>query len=125
MRPFHHDLSTFLALGLDEAALGKLTWRDLGGGTEMAKLAREGDKGLVLYRIAPATSSGAFEPHVHTGGEAYLVLKGAVVDETGTYPAGSLVWMDPGSRHTPRGWEKGQTIVLVLWPEGVRAAGQA
>ncbi len=91
----------------------------------MAKLARVGETGLVLYRIAPTASTGAFAPHVHTGGEAYLVLKGAVVDESGSYPAGSFVWMEPGSKHTPRGWEKGPTVVLVLWPEGVRAGEPA
>jgi anti-sigma factor ChrR (cupin superfamily) len=125
MAPFHHDLSPFLALRLDDGALAKLVWRDFGDGTELAKLAREGETGLVLYRIAPASAPRSFASHVHTGGEAYLVLKGAIVDESGTYPAGSFVWMKPGSQHTPRGWEQSETLVLVLWPEGVRTSGRS
>ena len=62
----------------------------------------------------------AFMPHSHPGGETYLVLEGEVYDEDGTYPPGSIVWMDPGSTHTPK--TKGQTLILVLWPDGVKAA---
>ena len=122
MAPFHHDLSSLLSLSLDDSALEKLAWRDFGNGTKMAKLARAGETGLVLYRISASADCAAFQPHTHVGGETYLVLRGAIVDENGTYPAGSIVWMQPGSRHTPTGWDKGETIVLVLWPDGVKGS---
>ena len=44
----------------------------------------------------------AFMPHSHPGGECYLVLEGEVWDEDGTYPGGSIVWMDRETTHTPR-----------------------
>ena len=44
-------------------------------------------------------------------------LRDAIV--SGRYPAGSLVWLEPGSRHTPRG-EGADTLIVVLWPRGVR-----
>jgi anti-sigma factor ChrR (cupin superfamily) len=84
----------------------------------LAKLAREGEAGLVLYRASPGAAKGAFAPHRHTGGEAYLVLKGLIADETGRYGRGSFVWLPRGSHHAP--WTEGDTVVLVLWPEGVK-----
>jgi anti-sigma factor ChrR (cupin superfamily) len=47
------------------------------------------------------------------------VLEGEVWDEDGTYPAGSLVWMNRETTHTPK--TRGKTLILVLWPEGVKS----
>jgi anti-sigma factor ChrR (cupin superfamily) len=117
--PFHADLSSWLRWSLDEAWLAEhVEWKDFGG-SRLGKLARAGRTGLVLYHFAEGAAEDAFQPHTHTGGEAYLVLKGEVYDEDGTYPAGSFVWMAPGSRHTPK--TRGDTWILVLWPNGVEA----
>jgi putative transcriptional regulator len=56
--------------------------------------------------------------HEHLGGELYLVLKGAIADESGEYKKGEMVFLNPKSVHTPRA--VGETVVLVLWPAGVR-----
>jgi anti-sigma factor ChrR (cupin superfamily) len=112
------SLSDFLRLELDEEALDRLQWRDFGNGLEMSRLAREGQRELVLYRIAANASSDAFVKHEHVGGEFYLVLKGKIADETGEYEKGEVVFLDPHSVHTPRA--VGETVVLVLWPAGVR-----
>ena len=79
------SLNDFLSIQLDEAALDRLTWRDFGNGLEMSRLAREGKRELVLYRIAADASPEAFLKHEHLGGEFYLVLKGKIGDETGEY----------------------------------------
>lgn len=118
MRALSRDLTGLLRLELDDDAFARLEWRDFGKGVQLAKLAREGEAGLVLYRVAADAPPDAFAPHRHTGGEAYLVLKGVIGDETGRYPAGSFVWLPPDSRHTP--WTEGETLVLVLWPQGVK-----
>jgi len=118
VRPLSRDLTDFLRLSLDEAALDRLEWRDFGKGVRLGKLAREGKAGLLLYRIEAGAPRDAFAPHRHVGGEAYLVLKGVIADDTGRYPQGSFVWLPPDSKHTP--WAEGETIVLVLWPEGVK-----
>jgi anti-sigma factor ChrR (cupin superfamily) len=81
-------------------------------------LARAGKRELVLYRIAADAARDAFLKHEHLGGEFYLVLKGKIADETGEYEKGEMVFLDPGSVHTP--YAIGETIVLVLWPAGVR-----
>ncbi len=73
---------------------------------------------MVLYRIAADADPRAFLKHEHIGGEFYLVLKGKIADETGEYERGEIVYLDPQSVHTPRAF--GETVVLVLWPEGVR-----
>jgi anti-sigma factor ChrR (cupin superfamily) len=118
MGAFHRTLSDLVTLQVDEAGLNALPWRDFGNGLSMARLAREGKKELVLYRIAADAAPDAFLRHEHVGGEFYLVLKGAIEDESGSYAAGDLVFLDRQSVHTPRG--RGETVVLVLWPEGVK-----
>ena len=88
----------------------------------MSRLARAGHRELVLYRIAATAAADAFLKHEHLGGEFYLVLKGRIADETGDYESGDIVFLDPQSVHTPRA--AGETIVLVLWPRGVRIVVQ-
>lgn len=106
---------------IDEQGLNRLSWRDFGNGLSMARLAREGQRELVVYRIAAGAASDVFLRHEHRGGEFYLVLKGAIADETGSYGAGEVVYLDPKSVHTPRApSDAGETVVLVLWPEGVQ-----
>ena len=112
------SLNDFLSIQLDDAALARLSWRDFGNGLEMSRLARQGKRELVLYRIAADASPEAFVKHEHLGGEFYLVLKGKIGDETGEYESGDVVFLDPQSVHTPRAI--GETVVLVLWPAGVR-----
>ena len=112
------SLNDFLKIGLNDDALQRLQWRDFGNGLSMARLAREGQRELVLYRIAADASADAFLKHEHIGGEFYLVLKGGIMDETGKYQEGDVVFLDPRSVHTPRAI--GETIVLVFWPQGVR-----
>jgi anti-sigma factor ChrR (cupin superfamily) len=111
------SLNDILRIDLNADALDRLPWRDFGNGLAMSRLAREGKRELVLYRIA-AHASDAFLKHEHIGGEFYLVLKGRIADETGEYVEGDVVFLDPQSVHQPRAI--GDTIVLVLWPEGVR-----
>lgn len=113
-----HSLKDLVQLNLDDEALEKLPWRDFGNGLSMTRLAREGARELVLYRIRADADPNAFLKHEHIGGEFYLVLKGKIADETGAYTEGNLVYLDPKSVHTPKA--EGETVVLVLWPEGVR-----
>jgi len=113
-----HSLKDFIEIQLNEEALGRLQWKDFGNGLFMARLAREGSRELVLYRVKADADPRAFLKHEHIGGEFYLVLKGAIADETGVYEEGDIVYLDPKSVHTPR--SLGETIILVLWPEGVK-----
>lgn len=112
------SLNDFLSFSLDEAALDRLSWREFGSGLAMSRLARAGQRELVLYRIAASAPADTFLKHEHIGGEFYLVLKGKIADETGEYEKGDMVFLDARSVHAPRAF--GETIVLVLWPAGVR-----
>ena len=120
MKALARDLRDLVRLELDEVALASLEWRDFGKGVQLSKLAREDVAGLVLYRVAPGAPRDAFSPHRHVGGEAYLVLKGVIADQYGRYTAGSFVWLPEDSHHQP--WCEGdeETVVLVLWPKGVK-----
>ena len=119
--PFCKDLSAWLSWSIDREWIEEnVKWRDFGTEVRLGKLAKEGNTSLVLYDVVSEVDIEAFMPHSHPGGETYLVLEGEVYDEDGTYPPGSIVWMDPGSTHTPK--TKGQTLILVLWPDGVKAA---
>ena len=84
----------------------------------MARLARENNAEMVLYRIRDGAAPDAFLKHEHLGGEFYLVLKGKIADETGDYQRGDVVFLPAQSAHTPRA--VAETVVLVLWPAGVR-----
>jgi anti-sigma factor ChrR (cupin superfamily) len=112
------SLNDFLSFELDDAGLDRLSWRDFGNGLAMARLARENNGELVLYRIREDASPDAFLRHEHLGGEFYFVLKGKIVDDSGEYETGDVVFLPPQSAHTPRAI--GETLVLVLWPAGVR-----
>ena len=114
----HRSLTDFLRFELDDEAIARLSWREFGNGVSLCRLAREGARELVLYRIAADAAADAFVTHEHVGGEFYLVLKGKIVDETGEYRRGDAVFLDPHSVHTPRAI--GETLVLVFWPAGVR-----
>jgi anti-sigma factor ChrR (cupin superfamily) len=118
MAVLSRSLLDFLKIELDNDAVDKLPWRDFGKGLFMARLAREGRRELVLYRIRAGAQPDAFLKHEHIGGEVYLVLRGRIADETGEYRAGDFVFLDAKSLHSPRAI--GDTLVLVFWPEGVR-----
>ena len=118
MALLRRSLKDLLRIEIDRDILAQLPWKDFGNGLFMARLAREGARELVLYRIQADADPKAFLKHEHIGGEFYLMLKGTIRDETGVYEEGDLVWLDPHSVHTPRA--VGETIVLVLWPDGVR-----
>jgi len=113
-----HSLRDLIKIELDDEALEKLAWKDFGNGLSMSRLAREGARELVLYRIKAEADPNAFSRHEHLEGEFYLVLRGQIADESGVYSEGDLVYLDPKSVHSPRGI--GETIVLVLWPAGVK-----
>lgn len=83
-------------------------------GVERKMLDRIGDEvasATSIVRYAPASR---FAPHVHGGGEEFLVLDGVFQDEHGDFPAGSHVRNPPQSRHTP-GSADGCTILVKLW----------
>jgi anti-sigma factor ChrR (cupin superfamily) len=119
---FRTSIKDIVDIHLVEDGINRLPWRDFGNGLSMARLAREGKRELVLYRIAADAAPDAFLKHEHVGGEFYLVLKGRIEDETGDFEQGDLVYLDANSVHTPRA--TGDTLVLVLWPEGVRLVSE-
>lgn len=64
-----------------------------------------------IVRYAPGSS---FSPHVHSGGEEFIVLEGVFQDEHGDFPAGSYIRNPPQSSHTPRS-DQGCVIFVKLW----------
>jgi anti-sigma factor ChrR (cupin superfamily) len=83
-------------------------------GVERRMLDRMGDevaRATTIVRYAPESH---FSPHVHGGGEEFLVLEGVFQDEHGDFPAGSYVRNPPQSHHTPRS-KPGCTMFVKLW----------
>lgn len=91
------DFSRRVVLHADEIA-----WRDSPmPGVSRRPLDRIGDevaRATTIVRYAPGSK---FSPHVHDGGEEFIVLDGVFQDEHGDYPAGSYVRNPPTSRHMP------------------------
>ena len=52
-----------------------------------------------------------FHQHVHVGGEEIYVMKGTLIDEQGSYPAGSWIRSPHLSRHKP--WVEEDTLLWV------------
>lgn len=88
------------------------------------RIGEEVARATTIVRYAPKSH---FSPHVHGGGEEFLVLEGVFEDEHGAYPAGSYIRNPPQSSHTP-GSEEGCVILVKLWQfdlddrKGVRLA---
>lgn len=61
-----------------------------------------------LVRYAPGSY---FDPHVHSGGEEFLVVEGVFSDEHGDFPAGTYVRNPIGTKHKP--FSKDGCIILV------------
>ena len=83
-------------------------------GVERRMLDRVGGevaRATTIVRYAPESR---FSPHVHSGGEEFIVLEGVFQDEHGDFPAGSYIRNPPQSRHTP-GSKPGCTIFVKLW----------
>lgn len=83
-------------------------------GVARRPLDRVGDEVARATSVVKYQPSSYFSPHIHTGGEEFLVLEGVFQDEHGDYPAGSYCRNPPQSRHTP-GSELGCVILVKLW----------
>jgi hypothetical protein len=83
-------------------------------GVDRRMLDRIGDEVARATSIVRYAPGSLFSPHVHTGGEEFLVLDGVFQDEHGDFPAGSYIRNPPQSRHRP-GSGSGCTIFVKLW----------
>ncbi|MBO6634772.1 cupin domain-containing protein [Parvibaculum sp.] len=83
-------------------------------GVERKMLDRVGGEVARATSIVRYAPGSRFSPHVHGGGEEFIVLDGVFQDEHGDYPAGRYVRNPPQSRHTP-GSAAGCTIFVKLW----------
>jgi len=75
------------------------------------RIDKENERVTTIVRYAP---NSQFSPHVHAGGEEFIVLEGVFEDDYGEWPAGSYIRNPPQSRHTP-GSKPGCTIFVKLW----------
>jgi anti-sigma factor ChrR (cupin superfamily) len=74
----------------------------------------DGEPAVALLRYAP----GAGVPrHMHHGLETIVVLDGVQSDDSGDYPAGTVVLNLAGSVH--RVWSRGGCVVLIQWNRAV------
>jgi len=83
-------------------------------GVERMMLDRIGDevaRATSLVRYAP---NSTFSPHVHGGGEEFLVLEGEFADEHQTYPVGTYVRNPIGTSHSPRVGAAGCVLFVKL-----------
>ena len=118
---FWHGLSDWLSFNIDREWINEnIKWRDFGTGVRLGKLAREDALSLVLYDVVSDVDIDAFMPHSHPWRRMLPRSRRRGLGRRWTYPEGSIVWMDRETTHTPR--TRGQTLILVLWPEGVKAA---
>ena len=68
-------------------------------------------RATTIVRYAPGSE---FSPHVHTGGEEFMVLDGIFQDEHGSFPTGSYIRNPPQSQHQPSS-VTGCVMLVKLW----------
>jgi len=83
-------------------------------GVSRRPLDRVGDEVARATTIVKYEAGSHFSPHVHTGGEEFIVLSGVFQDEHGDFPAGSYIRNPPQSKHKP-GSDDGCVIFVKLW----------
>ena len=83
-------------------------------GVSRRMLDRIGNEVARATTIVRYDAGSHFSPHVHTGGEEFIVLEGVFQDEQGDFPAGSYIRNPPQSKHTP-GSAGGCVIFVKLW----------
>lgn len=83
-------------------------------GVKRRMLDRLGDEVARATSIVRYDPGSHFSPHVHTGGEEFIVLEGVFQDEHGDFPVGSYIRNPPQTRHTP-GSDPGCVIFVKLW----------
>src|SRR3954464_8054340 len=88
-------------------------------GIERRMLDRIGDEVARATSFVRYAARSRFAPHVHGGGEEFLVLEGEFADETGRYPAGCYVRNPVDSMHSPF-TDTGCTILVKLWQSDPR-----
>ncbi|MGI9284314.1 MAG: cupin domain-containing protein [Pseudomonadales bacterium] len=93
----------------------ELEWQDSPmAGVSRRMLDRIGDEVARATTIVRYDTNSHFSPHVHTGGEEFVVLQGVFQDEHGDFPVGSYIRNPPQSKHTP-GSKPGCVIFVKLW----------
>jgi anti-sigma factor ChrR (cupin superfamily) len=83
-------------------------------GVDRRPLDRVGGEVARATSIVRYAKGSKFSPHIHTGGEEFIVLDGVFQDESGDFPVGSYVRNPPQSSHTPRS-DNGCIIFVKLW----------
>lgn len=93
----------------------EITWVDSPSpGVRRRMLERDGDEVARVTSIVRYIPGSYFTPHVHGGGEEFLVLNGVFSDEHGDYGSGSYVRNPVGSKHIPHS-KAGCDIFVKLW----------
>jgi len=93
----------------------EIAWLDSPmAGVSRRMLDRIGDEVARATSIVRYAPGSAFSPHVHSGGEEFIVLDGVFSDEHGDFPSGFYIRNPPQSRHTP-GSGPGCIIMVKLW----------
>ena len=83
-------------------------------GVSRRMLDRIGDEVARATSIVRYAKGSSFSPHVHSGGEEFLVLNGVFQDEHGDFPEGTYIRNPIGTAHKP-GSEPGCEIFVKLW----------
>lgn len=92
-----------------------LEWRESPvPGVRRRMFDRIGDEVARATSMVSYAPNSRFSPHVHHGGEEFIVLDGVFEDEHGAYPKDTYIRNPPLSRHTP-GSTPGCVMLVKLW----------
>ena len=92
-------------------------WQPFRPGVTAHWLYQEADGGASAVLLRYEAGARVAE-HEHVGYEHMFVVEGDQYDEDGSYPAGSFVIHQPGSRHSPG--SHGGCVALLIYEKAVR-----
>src|SRR2546429_870172 len=101
MSILRYSINNLMRVDLDMDALERLQWKDFGNGLSMARLARQGSRELVFYRVRADAATDAFLKHEHIGGAIFFMLIRENIEENGGQVEGGNVLFGPQAHPTP------------------------
>ncbi len=100
--------------------IGRLEWRHVGPGIEIAKLIESGDDMACLMRVA---AGRRVAKHTHCGLELTLVLDGAYHDRDEYFTRGDIQIVDSSVDHSPRADPGRVCLCFVAFSAPLRLTG--
>src|SRR2546429_9153493 len=102
MSILRYSINNLMRVDLDMDALERLQWKDFGNGLSMARLARQGSRELVFYRVRADAATDAFLKHEHIGGGIFFFVRSQNILQNPRHDKRGTGLFGPQTDYTPQ-----------------------